>query len=278
MQDCKPRKYSRVKDNRPKRVGRPLPWKRIFQRSLQVFLLVFSISLMAGGGILSARLLVSSDFFRVKRIVVENQQRITAEEIIGLSDMRQGVSIFSLDLPLIGRKIEENPWIAEARVERIYPDEVLIRVRERQVRAIINLGYLYYVDDAGEIFKLLDPGDRLDYPALTGLDQNDFQEQPQQVRELLGEAVTLLGELAGRQRFNLDEISELQLDPHEGITLYTLQEGVPVRMGFGNYADKLDRLERIYDDIQPHLGVLRGIDLNVLERIIVKTERKSNQG
>jgi cell division protein FtsQ len=278
MQDCKPRKYSRVKDNRPKRVGQPWPWKKIFQRGLQVFLIIFSTLSVAAGGVLGARMLVSSDFFRVARIEVENQQRITAEEIVGLSDIQPGVSIFSLDLPLIGRKIEENPWIAEARVERIYPDEVLIRVRERQVSAIINLGYLYYVDPAGEIFKLLDPGDPLDYPALTGLEQKHFLDQPQQARQLLGEALALLSELAGRQHFNLDEVSELRLDPEGGITLYTLQGAVPVQMGFGEFSGKLDRLERVYQDIQPHLATLRGIDLNVLDRVIVKAERKRTRG
>jgi cell division protein FtsQ len=278
MQDCKPRKYSRVKGNRPKRVRQPLPWKKFFQRGLQGALIVFSVLLVTGGGMLGARLLVTSDFFRVSRIEVENQQRVTAEEIIGLSDIQPGVSTFSLDLSLIGRKIEENPWIAEARVERVYPDEVLIRVREHQVKAIINLGYLYYVDDAGEIFKLLDPGDRLDYPALTGLDQKHFLEQPQEVRRLLVEAVALLDELAGRASFNLEEVSELRLDLQAGITLHTLQGAVPVQMGLGDYAGKLDRLEQVYQDLQPRLTSLRGIDLNVLDRVIVKTDRKSNRG
>jgi cell division protein FtsQ len=250
----------------------------IFQRGLQVLLILFSVLLVSGGGIIGARLLVASDLFQVSQIQVQNQQRVTAEEIIGLSDIRPGVSTFSLDLQLIGRKIEENPWIAEARVERIYPDEVLIQVRERQVKAIINLGYLYYVDEAGEIFKLLDPGDHLDYPALTGLDQKYFLEQPKEARQLLADAVALLNEMAERSSFNLDEVSELRLHPQDGITLYTMQGGVPVQMGFGNYTGKLDRLERVYQDLQPRLAALRGIDLNVLDRVIVKTERKDNRG
>jgi cell division protein FtsQ len=53
---------------------------------------------------------------------------------------------------------------------------------------------------------------------------------------------------------------------------------VPVQMGFGNYSGKLDRLEMIYEDLQPRLTVLRGIDLNVLDRVIVKTDRKNNRG
>jgi cell division protein FtsQ len=272
------RKFHRAKVNRPKRTRQPLPWKKIFQRTLQVFLLLFSALLLTGGGLLGARLLVASDFFQVTRITVINQQQVSLEEIIGLSDVQPGVSTFSLDLQRIGRKIEENPWIAEARVERIFPGEVLIRVRERQVKAIINLGYLYYVDDAGEIFKLLDPGDRLDYPVLTGLDQKDFLEQPQEMAKLLGEAVALITKLEDRSCFNLAEVSELHLDTQAGITLFTLQGAIPVRMGFGDFPGKLDRLERVYHDLQPRLTALRGIDLNVLDRVIIKTERKNNRG
>jgi cell division protein FtsQ len=205
---------------------------------------------------------------------VAELQRVSREEILSLSDIQPGMSIFELDLEMIGRKIEENPWIATASVQRVFPREVSIRVTEREPRAVVNLGYLYYADDSGEIFKLLDPEDRLDYPLITGLERTDVLDNPEAARRQLQEAMVLLEELAGRKRFNLDDVSELHIDQTEGFILYTYYGGVPVRMGSGNFTGKLDRLESIYRDLEPRLSTLKHIDLNVADRVIVKLEAK----
>ena len=167
-----------------------------------------------------------------------------------------------------------------ASVERIFPSEVSIRVTERTPRAVVNLGYLYYADASGEIFKLLEPEDKLDYPLITGLDRSYVLEKPDAAHRNLKEATVLLEDLAGRKRFNLDDVSELHFDQTEGFIVYTYYAGVPIRMGWGNFTSKLDRLERIYRDLEPRLSTLRHIDLNVADRVIVKLEagRPQEQG
>ncbi len=101
-------------------------------------------------------------------------------DILAASDIKIGDSLFGLELHLIGRKIEEHPWIAKAEVERSFPDQVVIRVVEREARAVIDLGYLYYVDKAGEVFKMLESGDQLNYPVITGIDRQYLLDNPGQ--------------------------------------------------------------------------------------------------
>ncbi len=273
MWDLKEHRPSRVKANRRKREPRqPRDWKKLFRRLL-------GVSLWAGGGVLAVaallfgtEMLLASDYFRVERVQVLGNGRVATQEIVDLSNVHPGQRIFDLDLEMIGRKIGENPWIAEARVERIYPREVVIRIAERTPRAVINLGYLYYVDGTGTIFKLLDTGDSLDYPVVTGIDRRQLLESPQETRQQLVEAMGLLEELAKRHGFTLADVSEVQIDPAAGLTLYTTSGGVPVRMGFGQFEHKLDRLEHLYAELRPRLPVLKYIDLNVVDRVIVKLE------
>ena len=52
----------------------------------------------------------------------------------------------------------------------------------------------------------------------------------------------------------------------------TLQGGVPVRIGFDDFEDKLARLERIYSEIESRLSVTQYIDLNAADRVIVKLD------
>jgi len=274
MRDLKSQKTVRTKGNRRKPKKQARDWKKIFHRALRISISTGSVALVVSGGTLVARLLSDADFFRIDKVTVATPQRVSREDILSLSDIRLGMSIFDLDLDLIGRKIEENPWIAEASVARVFPREVNISVTERVPRAVVSLGYLYYADDSGEIFKLLEPDDRLDYPLVTGLDRRFLLDRPQEARRLLQEAMGLLKDLSSRKQFNLDDVSELHIDQTDGFELYTYVGGVPIRMGNGNFSSKLDRLERIYRDLEPRLLALKHIDLNVADRVIVKLEAR----
>ncbi len=276
MRDFKPAKNAKVKSNRrlkPKRPPRPpRDWSGFFRRLLYVTAVAVSLVLIVAGGGLMAKLLFDSKYFKVNEVRVENASRVAEEEIAALSDVRLGHNIFELDLTRIGRKIEENPWVRRAEVRRLFPRTVVIKVEERHPKAVINLDYLYYVDGDGEIFKVLEVNDSLDFPVITGLERKDLLERPDEAQARLREMVELVGELAGRRIFGLEDVSEIHLDQTGEIVLYTCAGGVPVRMGDGSYGAKLDRLERIYKELEPRLRALKYIDLNVMDRIVVKVE------
>ena len=279
MRDFKSHKAkSRVKGNRRKVQKAPRDWKRLFLRLLRVAVACGSLALVVSGGMLATRLLFASDYFRVTGIDVEHNRRLSSEELVALSGIKPGESLFRLDLEAIGHKIEENPWIATAQVARVFPHKVLISVSERAPKAIVNLGYLYYVDDGGTVFKLLDPGDRLDYPVITGIDRRFLLENPATARRELQDALRLIDDLAQRRGFNLSDASEVHIEPTGGIDLYTYVGGVSIRMGYGDFTTKLDHLERIFKELQPRLLALEYIDLNVLDRVIVKIDPECLHG
>jgi cell division protein FtsQ len=272
VRDLKSQKSGRTKENRRKKTRQRRDWKRFFHLALRIAVFSGTCALMVSGGILAARMTSDLGYFSVDTLRVEGEKRVSREEILALSDIAPGTSIFDLDLEMIGSKIAGDPWIATAEVERSFPREVVIRVTERRPKAVINLGYLYYVDAGGEIFKVLEVNDSLDYPVITGIERSFLLEEPAAARQQLVNAVAVLGELEKRTRFNLDDVSELHYDPAEGLILYTYVGGVPIRIGHGNFAEKLDRLEQIYRDLAPRLLALKYIDLNVTDRVIVRLD------
>ena len=278
MHDLKSNNQKKVKTNRRKQKKQPYDWKKLFHRVLRISIASGSGFLLASGALLTAQMLLESGYFGVQQIRVENQVRVSEGDILDASDIRTGDSLFDLDLYMIGRKIEEHPWIARADVERSFPNQVVIRVVEREARAIIDLGFLYYVDKTGEVFKMLDAGDQLDYPVITGIDRQYLLENPDQTQGCLNLALLLMDELSNRALFNLDDISEIHYDQQEGLILHTRVGGVPVHMGKMGFDDKLDRLEKIYIDLEPRLMALRYIDLNVTDRVIVMVDAKRTVG
>lgn len=213
-----------------------------------------------------------SSFFRVTTIQVENSGRIEAAEIRVLSGVRNGFSMFDLDLSSIGTRIEKNPWVATAKIERIFPGTVTIKVTEFTPAAIINHGCLYYVAQDGTVFKPLEMGEKINFPLLTGMEQKDILKNQEETRFLLAGAIRLADSLRARSSFNLQKVSEIHIDPLQGYELMTLQSGVPIKIGFEGFEPKLARLERIYYEIESRLSVTQYIDLNADDRVIVKLD------
>jgi cell division protein FtsQ len=266
-------KSTKVRQNRRKTEKQPLKLRKLLHRVLRISVASCSGALIVVGGFFAVQLLMVSDLFRVDAILTKGGQQLSGEQIVALSDIRPGVNTFDLDLDLIGRKIAENPWIKTARVERIFPQQVVISVVERQPLAIINLGYLYYLDRHGEVFKLLDSADRLDFPVVTGFNAEKLQQQEPQSVKGLRQVVTLIDQLQQRELFGLDQVSEIHRTNAGSFNLRTLEGGVRVRLGRDAFARKLDRLERIFAQLQPRLPILDYIDLNVDEKVIVRIER-----
>ena len=278
MNDMKLNKRKKLKSNRRKQEKQPRDWKQLFHRLLRIGIASGSGFLLASGALLTAQMLLESGYFGVNLVRVEQQVRVSEGDILDASDIKIGDSLFDLELHMIGRKIEEHPWIARAEVERSFPDQVVIRVVERQARAIIDLDYLYYVDRSGVVFKMLESGDELDYPVITGIDRQYLLDHPDQTQNSLDLALSLMDQLEQRKLFNLDDVSEIHFDQQEGLIIYTRIGGVPVRMGKENFYAKLDRFEAIYNDLEPRLLALKYIDLNVTDRVIVKVDVKRTNG
>jgi cell division protein FtsQ len=274
MYDLKQQKTKKVKQNRRKQEKQPRDWKKLLHRLLRITIATGTGFLLVCGALLTAQMLLESGYFTVHQLRVDHHSRVSEGDILEASDIKIGDSMFELDLHMIGRKIEEHPWISRAEVERSFPDQVVIRVIEREPRVIVDLGYLYYADAGGEIFKVLDHEDALDFAVVTGIDRQELLEHQDDARAWLNKALALVNELEQRTLFNLKDVSEIHFNEQDGLIVYTYLGGVPVHIGRGNFSTKLDRLERVYEDLEPRLGALAYIDLNVTDRVIVKVDVK----
>ncbi len=264
----------RGKGNRKKTQKKPLDLRKILHRSLRLTVMGFTGALVVVGLSLLIQLLVASDLFRIDQVSIFGGSQLRQEKILALSDIQTGVSTFALDLELIGRKIEENPWVRSASVERIFPRQVNIVIEERVPAAIINLGYLYYLDRNGEVFKVLSREDSFNYPVVTGFERNALLSNTENGHVQLSQVVALIEDLKQRESFNLTEVSEIHREKNGGLTIYTLVGAVKVKLGGDGFSEKLNRLERIYARLKPRLEALEYIDLNVDKRIIVRIEQQ----
>ena len=222
------------------------------------------------GGVYLYRKVACTTWLGLETIEVSPLKRLTREEVVALAGVKPGDSMLGLKLDRVVAQLSKNPWIEQVQVRRFFPHTLCISLSERTPQAIANVDCLWYLDAKGKLFKSLEDGDRFDYPLITGIGKEDCDKDPEGSKEALKNALTLIDSLRSGAEFGLEEVSEIHYDKGYGFTLFTMQGGVPVKLGNGGFGEKLARLSSIYRQLKSQMQELDYIDLDYGDRIIVK--------
>ena len=263
-------KPGRVAQNRMKREKIRINIRGFLKKSARgvVCLSVVLLGLLLGYEAYS--LLSRASFFRLERIEVSPLNRLTRGDVISQAGIKPGDDLLGLHLVRIGEQLAKNPWVEKVKIRRYLPHTIAIEISEQQPVAIASMGYLYYLNAKGDIFKLLTEGDRLDYPVFTGISEDDLSKDPAGSKEAIKSMLALVDLLKGKGALKLDEVSEIHYDKGYGFTMFMADRGVPVRLGRTGFAEKLDRLAKVYGTLQPQMMTLEYIDLDYSDKIVVK--------
>lgn len=221
-----------------------------------------------------------ADYFRLADIRVSSAVHVSKSDFLSFIHARPGQNIFSVNLTDVANQVVSHPWIKGAVVRRELPDTLVVEIAERQAVALLQMERLYLVDADGVAFKQLDEGDPRDLPLLTGFAKEAFQDGGQTARRQatkLGEAVQLLLLSERLAVFSEAEISEIRYDPVGGFSLVTMEKGMLVHFGYGDYENKLKRLAAVAAALNGRLQAeARVVDLGVGDRVVVRGLRKGN--
>jgi len=249
---------------------KPIEWGKYLRPLGRIALGLAAVSLAFGALFAAKRVIASTTFFRLKNVEVSSAKRLTQEEILALAGVEAGQDMARMNLKRMGEQLTQNPWVETVRIHRYFPDRLSISITEREPLAIVNMGFIYYLDRKGTVFKVLNQGDKLDYPVVTGFSEEEMTSNPAGTREALKTTCELLGILREKGAFILADVSEIHYDKGYGFTLFTASGALPVKVGSGDFAAKVDRLARIYRDLMVQRASLQYIDLDYNDKIVVK--------
>ncbi len=109
------------------------------------------------------------DKFSVKQINVAGNVKLTAEEIIKLSNIHLGENLISVDVNHSRSLLESNGWIESASVSRVYPYTVNIAVEESSPHAIWYNNGFYLIGKGGKVIEQIpEPEQRPKYILVFG--------------------------------------------------------------------------------------------------------------
>ncbi|MFO0004422.1 MAG: cell division protein FtsQ/DivIB, partial [bacterium] len=87
-----------------------------------------------------------SEHLRFRTLRVVGNAHASEAQIRHLADLTLGEPLLALDLTHAAANVQRHPWVGGVEARRVFPDTVVLHVRERQVRALLLLDQLYLVD------------------------------------------------------------------------------------------------------------------------------------
>lgn len=207
------------------------------------FVLILGVSLGVAWG--ARRYVNTSPRFAVRETVVDGTLRRSKETVLQEGGIAVGDNVFAIDLDAARRKIEADPWIAEATLARRLPDTILVQIKERDAAAVVALGESYLVSREGEVFKKLEPGDPSDLPIITGIDADGLARDREGTTRTLQHALDLAGDYAQSSLAAKYAVQELHVDGSGNMTLVVGTGGVSLALGAPPYRRKLEQAWRV---------------------------------
>jgi cell division protein FtsQ len=260
-------------DNRKKDKRR---WRRIAIRAGAVFgavllgLVAYRASEPAAIAAGSLReFVLDSPYFSVREIQVRGVEKVSGDEVIAMAGLRRGMSIWSIDLAGIEKKIGRHPWVRRVLVRREFPRRIIIDVEERTPKAIVALRKLYYVDAEGVVFKEVGPGEDIKFPLLTGLRPEQVTAPDAATRRRIQDALRL-GEMMVQRSHSLSEIHFAKPDR---LVVYTTAYPIALHMGWGNWGEKLSRMERLLTLWKGNEERLASLDMSFRDQVLTRLRR-----
>jgi cell division protein FtsQ len=261
------------RDNRKKGDQR---WRRVLLRAgagfgLIVLLLVaYRVSGPVAIAAVSLReFVLDSPYFSVREIQVRGAEKVSGDEVIAMAGLRRGMSIWNIDLASIEKKIARHPWVRQVFVRREFPRRVIIDVEERKPKAIIALRKLYYVDSDGVLFKEVGPGENVNFPLLTGLRPEQLSAADPSMRKRIQDALRLSEMMVQRSH----SLSEIHFAKPDRLVVYTTAYPVALHMGWGNWAEKLSRMERLLLLWKGNEERLASLDMGFRDQVVARLRR-----
>jgi len=215
------------------------------------------------------RLVFESAYFSVSEIQVRGGEKFGGNEIVTLAGLNHGMNIWRVEPVTIEQKVAKHPWVRRVLVRREFPRRVVIEIEERTPKAIIAMGKLFYVDSDGVVFKEVGAGESVEFPLLTGLRPDELGSRDPALRRRIHDAVRLSDLMAKDSR----TISEIHFEATDRVILYTTAYPLAVHMGWGDWEDKVRRVDRVLKLWKGHEERLVSLDASFSDQVVARVRR-----
>lgn len=177
-----------------------------------------------------------------------------------------GLSAFHLPLDERRRRLLAIDWVEDASLTRLWPNHLVVRIRERKPVAFVHLpGGRYLLIDAHGFLLSPPPRVRFDFPVITGI-SGEESELDRRDRVLAAQALIANLGPAAKQISEIDASTIANLR----VTTQIDQHAVELWMGDGNFSSRYQHFIAHYPEIRKTSEDVAVFDLRIDDRITTR--------
>jgi cell division protein FtsQ len=209
---------------------------------------------------------VSHSYFRLRSVkVVCDSPAEQPAQLAARAGLYEGTSLWQIDPGQARSALASLPWVRDARIFRVFPDQVALEVFRRDPVALTVIdGAMYFVDQEGVVFREGERVASLDLPFLSGwtapADQADraalLRAELSLVRSVESAGIT---------------VSEVHVDGDGTFRVYPEDRQLVIVLGRRADPEAAGaRLSALWSTL-PSSNDLREIDLSYTDRAVLRT-------
>lgn len=213
------------------------------------------------------------DYLNVHDIRIEGLHRLSRRDVMAQAMISRHDNILAINLSAAQTRLASHPWIAAVELQRELPATLIIRIREHEPLALIDVGRQLLINTEGHVFKEKTPDDPENLPVITGMDYSDLVRENADTDPTYKAALDLLALVnpIDNKRDGMDVI-EVAVDPELGLTLHAAGQVRSIFIGYTDYPEKCRRIKRLLAFLEKtgQFPQIETIDVSNADRIVVK--------
>lgn len=247
--------------------GRPRGWRnpRRFRDRPVAYVLQWAavLGLLAGGGALFYRYLQRSAVFSVRWVQVQGARVLDPQEVLRTSGITTEDNLVFLDAVAVRSRLEALPHIKTCRVDRLFPDRVLLALEERApVATLLACNRLFALDPEAVVLCEIPAHEVHPGPLVTNVPGLGFLEPGQQLTQREVSAALAVWDAFYRLDMASDvTVSELAALGEDEILMYCDELPFEFRWGRRNFASQARLLDILWRETGRDLPCEEYLDL-----------------
>lgn len=198
--------------------------------------------------------------FEVQKLSVSGIKRVQENEVLAKAGFELGTNVFRVNLNEIRERVEELDWVRNAIVQRVLPDQIIIKVVEREPIGLTRIrGEIYQFDADAKILDP-DPAGGSSFPILDGLKPGDRKNNRLKV-EVYRNVMEELGDTS---------MSEIHISESGEVTVVSASDPLLINLGIGEFRSRWIKYLQLKPQIQEKYPQAVRVDLRFKNQVIVK--------
>lgn len=252
------RKKRRKKPRRPGRHSRGLFLGLAARRALKA---VVFLAVVGWGGY--AFFAFARDDYPVKEVRVQGARVLDPEYVVDVSGITVSDNLLVLDVQAVQERVEALPFVKSCLVKRIYPDNVLITLEEREAAAILMVhNRMFEIDAECVALREVFSGETQAGPLITVMPDLGSVDAGQHIDSPpLAAALSVWAAYARSAMVEDVTLSEIVVRGENDIRMYFDELPYEIRWGRKDFEKQAQRLDALWRELDKSLGCSEYLDL-----------------